>query len=67
MNNASYDNKLQHQSSAAAPPNLKLTLRDNMVDEHSSTPLSKHCSLRSSNSRSTVRKSTNMLTEKDLG
>ena len=58
---------MQQHSSGKAPQNLTQSLHESMVDEHSSTPFSKHYPIRSSSSGSTVRKSTNMLTEKDLG
>ena len=63
--NFSYDKKLSETKQSATPSNLKQGIHG-MVDEHSSTPFSKNYALKSSNSMS-GRKSTNVLTDKDLG
>jgi hypothetical protein len=63
--NISYDKKLSETKQSATPSNLKQGTHG-MVDEHSSTPFSKNYALKPSNSVS-GRKSTNVLTDKDLG
>ena len=63
--NFSYDKTLSETKQSATSSNLTQSLHG-MGDEHSSTPFSKNYALKSSNSAS-GRKSTNVLTDKDLG
>ena len=61
----SCDKQFPETKQSDTPSNLKQAIHG-MVDEHSSTPFSKNYALKSSNS-AYGRKSSNVLTDKDLG
>ena len=63
--NFPYDKTFSDKNQSAISSNNKATILA-MVDEHSSTPLSKNNALKYSN-LSSGRKPTNVLTDKDLG